>query len=249
MKTVRGIIYFSFLIFFVIPTTASVRKFTAAKVMENVVNVFEPVNDFVVNIEADVQMERIQVPHMKAVLYFKKPDKVHFSSQAFLMVPRDGIVLNPANLRNNYDAVIVQEETPENPKLIKLQLAANNASVRVRQLTVWVDPSNWTIAKMETVPYSGRTLTLLFTYALQENTYWLPEKVVATFGAQTVPADAANDLLEMKAQAMTEGQQRTAPRGGSVSVTYSGYKINAGIDDAVFEKENTNNKSQKPSSK
>jgi outer membrane lipoprotein-sorting protein len=236
MKTKRGLIYCSFLILFAISAPVSAKTLTAEKVMENVVRVFEPVNDFVVSIEAEVQMERIQVPHMKAVLYFKKPDKVHFSSQAFLMVPREGIVLNPANLRNNYDAVIVQEEKNDTSKFIKLQLAAKNASVRVRQLSVWVDPSNWTIVKMETVPYSGRTLTLLFTYALQENTYWLPEKVVASFGAQTESPEGKNDLLEMKTQALSDEHQRPAPRGGSVSVTYSGYKINAGIDDAVFEK-------------
>jgi outer membrane lipoprotein-sorting protein len=221
---------------FILPAAGNAQKLSATKVMDHVVDGFETVNDFTANIEADVQMERIQVPHMKAVLFFKKPDKVHFSSQAFLMVPRDGIVINPANLRNNYDAVIVQEEKPEDPKLVKLQLAAKSASVRVRQLSIWVDPSNWTIVKMETVPYGGRTLMLTFTYAVQENKYWMPEKVVASFGAQAVAPDAANDLLEMKAQAMTEGQQRPSPRSGSVTITYSNYKINAGIDDAVFEK-------------
>jgi hypothetical protein len=235
MKTVRGLIYFSLLILFANPTTVSARKLTAEKVMENVVNVFEPVNDFIVTIEADVQMERIQVPHMKAVLYFKKPDKVHFSSQAFLMVPREGIVLNPANLRNNYDAVIVQEEKNDTSKFIKLQLAAKNASVRVRQLTVWVDPSNWTIVKMETVPYGGRTLMLVFTYTLLGNKYLLPEKLVASFGSQTETAESKNDLLDIKAQELDE-RQRPAPRGGSVTVTYSDYKINTGIDDAIFEK-------------
>jgi outer membrane lipoprotein-sorting protein len=239
MKTVRGFFYFLFLILFAISAPASAKTLTAEKVMENVVRVFEPVNDFVVNIEAEVQMERIQVPHMKAALYFKKPDKVHFSSQAFLMVPRDGIVLNPAHLRNNYDAVIVKEEKNDTSKFIKLQLAANNASVRVRQLSIWVDPSNWTIVRMETVPYGGRTLTLVFTYTLLENKYWLPEKLVASFGSQTETTESKNDLLEMKAQAL-EDHQRTTPRGGSVIVVYSCYKINGGIDDSIFEKEKRN---------
>jgi outer membrane lipoprotein-sorting protein len=236
MKRFQYLILVSILLL-VISYSVEAKNLTADKVMENVVMAFESVQDFTVNIEAEVQMEGIQVPHMKALLYFKKPDKIHFSSQQFLMVPREGIVINPEQLRNNYDAAIVQEEKPEHPDWIKLQLAASKASVRVRQMSVWIDPANWTIVKMETVPYNGRTLSLLLTYAMQDKNYWLPKKVVVSFGAQTESPEGKSDFLEMKAQALSDEHQRPAPRGGSVTVTYSNYKINAGIDDAVFVQE------------
>ena len=56
------------------------------------------VSDFTVTIDAEVNMEQVQVPNMHATMYFKKPDKIHFDSKGFLFVPRDGIMLNPAVL-------------------------------------------------------------------------------------------------------------------------------------------------------
>ncbi|HVN47997.1 MAG TPA: hypothetical protein VMU30_04160 [Bacteroidota bacterium] len=235
MKRFQSLILISIL-FLAISYSVEAKNLTADKVMENVVKAFEPVQDFTVNIEAEVQMEGIQVPHMKALLYFKKPDKIHFSSQQFLMVPREGIVINPEQLRNNYDAVIVQEEKPDHPDWIKLQLAASKASVRVRQMSIWVDPANWAIVKMETVPYNGRTLSFNLTYALQNQKYWMPAKVIASFGMQTESTEEKNNAADMNMQPLSNERPRSTPRNGSVTITYSGYTINAGIDDAVFEK-------------
>ncbi len=72
---------------------------TADEIMSNVVKGFEGVNDFIVNISADVNMERAQIPSMHATMYFKRPDKIHFDSPGFLLVPREGLAPNPALLQ------------------------------------------------------------------------------------------------------------------------------------------------------
>src|SRR5271157_2218142 len=80
-------------------------------ILQNVSRGFERVQDFVATIEANVDMERLRVPKMKATLYFKKPDKVHFDAAGFAMLPREGVVLNSATLIARYDATVAGEES------------------------------------------------------------------------------------------------------------------------------------------
>ncbi len=76
----------------------------ADTLLAKVVDGFADVRDFIVKIDAEVKMEQVQVPNMHATMYFKKPDKIHFDSEGFLFVPRDGIALNPVVLSDRYNA-------------------------------------------------------------------------------------------------------------------------------------------------
>ena len=159
------------------------QESAGSAILQNVGRGNEGIQDFVATIEAKVDMERLRVPKMNATLYFKKPDKVHFDSPGFALLPREGVVLNAGTLRARYDATIVAEENVEGKKLTKLQLTAREQNIRPKQLLVWVDQASWTIAKMESVPYQGRILRLEFTYAAQSGGYILPQTLKASFDA------------------------------------------------------------------
>ncbi len=208
---------------------------TADEIMSHVVKGFEGVKDFAVNISAEVNMERAQIPSMHATMFFKRPDKIHFDSPGFLLVPREGLAPNPALLQDRYGASLAGIDTVEGKALYKLLLAAKNESTRLRQMSLWIDPSNWTIAKIETVPYEGRTTAIQFSYELQQGKFWLPSRLVVTFGVVTAAGRSAQENLPPPAQQLEE-LQRGAPRYGIVTINYSNYRVNAGIDDAIFEK-------------
>jgi outer membrane lipoprotein-sorting protein len=204
-------------------------------IFSNVVKGFEKVRDFTAAIDAEVKMDRVQIPKMTALLYFKKPDKIHFSSQGFLLVPREGIALNPAVLWERYDASYIGQDTIEGRKLYKLQLAAKAKETRLRQLYTWIEPSNWTIAKIETIPYEGRTLSMVFAYEFIQGEFWLPSKMTVSFGSVTEGEKPISDSVSQSNEQFGQ-MQRSIPRNGSVTVLYSNYKVNIGLDDAIFEK-------------
>lgn len=209
---------------------------SANEIMTNLAKGFDEVKDFIVTIDAEVKMERAQIPKMSATMYFKKPDKIHFNSQNFLIVPREGIALNPAMLQERYSASLGGIDTIEGKTLCKLLLAAKDETVRLRQLYLWVDLSNWTVAKIETAPYEGRTLSLVFSYELQQEKYWLPSKLVASFGVLTESEKTTKESMPAQAQQFEE-LQRAMPRTGNVTILYSNYKVNVGLDDSIFKKE------------
>ncbi|MGB2869007.1 MAG: hypothetical protein WBD36_11190 [Bacteroidota bacterium] len=213
---------------------------SAQDVMQNMEKGFADVKDFTVDIEADVNMERLRIPKSTATLYYKKPDKIHFSSSNFIMVPREGIVPNPSLLRERYDATMAGEERIEGRKHFKLQLAAKDPRTHLRQMYLWIDPSNWTISKMETIPYEGRTLTVSFSYGLQREQYWLPLSLHAVFGV--VGPDTSKPLFpegSPAAKEQFEEIQRPTPRSGSIDITYSHYRVNTRLPDSLFEQPET----------
>lgn len=203
-------------------------------ILAKTVKGFAGVQDFTVTINAEINMERVQVPKMNAKMYFKRPDKVHFTSDGFLLIPRDGVTLNPAVLSERYDASFVGTDTIGGEKMYKLQLAAKEKKTKLRQLYTWIDPAHWTVSKIETIPYEGRTLSILFTYEFLRDKFWLPSKLVVSFGSTAEGEKAAEDSISQPAGQFAQ-MQRSMPRNGSVTILYSDYKVNVGLDDAIFE--------------
>jgi outer membrane lipoprotein-sorting protein len=207
----------------------------AEEVLKNMERVFAPVQDFTVNVVGDVDMENIRVPRTTATMYFKRPDKVHFVSPRFSIIPREGMSPNPERIRNDYDATTIGWEDLDGRRVLKLQLAARNPKVRLRQAFLWVDPSNWTLAKLTSMPYEGRTLSLEFEQSLVNGSYWLPSKLKALFGSVGEKADPMFKTPEgaPNPAPQFEEMQRSL-RSGAVTFTYSGYRVNIGIPDSVF---------------
>jgi len=207
----------------------------AAAIMNNVEKGSSEVKDFVATIEASIDMERIRVPKMNATMYFKKPDKVHFSSTNFAMLPREGVALNPSLLVERYDPKLIGDENLNGRRVQKLELTGKSPAIRPGRLLVWVDPSTWTISKVETVPYQGRSLKLEFTYAAQPGGYLLPKEMKATFEIATRDTLEKRLDLDMAAPQQFEEVQRPS-RSGTITVKYLDYKVNTGLSDDLFEK-------------
>jgi outer membrane lipoprotein-sorting protein len=231
MRIVMGL-----LIGFVISTmfTQNAPKIqNADEILAKVVKGFEEVNDFSAVIDAEINMDRMQIPKMHADLFFKKPDKVHFSSQGFLLVPREGIALNPSVLKEHYLTTSAVRDTIGGKNLFKLLLAAKDTKTRLRALSIWVDPENWTVTKIETIPYEGRSLAMIFAYECQQGKYWLPSKLVASFASES---DKSEKDSSVSIGSQIDAAQRSVPRSGKITVVYSNYKINIGLSDELFEK-------------
>ena len=194
------------------------------------------IQDFEVTVEADINVERVRIPRTSATMYFKKPDKVHFSSTSITLLPRDGMALSASLFRQRYNAALLGEEDIEGKKVLKLQLSAKDPGIRLRELILWVDPQLWTIGRMQTVPYEGRTLTVDFVYALVAGKHLLPASMKATFGLLGEQPAKAKQNIAPDASIPMEAMQPQIPRSGTVTITYSDYKINIGLPDEMFGK-------------
>lgn len=204
-------------------------------IMKRVEQNSEGVLDFVVSLEGEISMERLRVPRTTATMFYKKPDKVTFDSPGFGLVPREGVLLNATVLRQRYNSTFVGDDTAWGKKALKLQLAAKDAKTRLRELQLWVAPDNWTIVRAQISPYEGRILTLDFTYAQQGGTFWLPKRMIATFG--TTSQESVRPRLDSNPSpaGQLEEMQRSTPRSGSITINYLNYRINTNLPDSLFQ--------------
>lgn len=196
---------------------------------------FESINDYTVDLTAAVNMERVRIPEMKAVLYFKKPDKISIKSEGFAMLPREGFALPVSALLRNYDALLKGTEEFEGKRLYRVQLTAKKAATRVQSLMVWVDPDNYMITQTISTPYRGRSVTVNTWYVHHENKVWLPEGMKVTF-VTTAPDTSAGEEFPIPGQPRMGGSRR-APSSGSMDVKYSNYRLNSGLSDDLFKRE------------
>jgi outer membrane lipoprotein-sorting protein len=206
---------------------------SADEVLKNVERTFDGIENFVVTVEGEINMERIRVPRTTTTMYFKKPDKVHFDSESFAMIPRDGITLNPATLRQRYKAVASFDDTLGGKKVAKLQLLAKDLKARLRDLLIWVDTTNWTIAKAEASPYEGRTITFEFSYSLEAQRFWMPSRMKVSFGFFLPEIAAPKAGTPDMTKPIVEEMQR-APRIGWITLSYVNYRINTNLSDEIF---------------
>jgi len=218
----------------------SQRLPAGAEVLQRVEQGVEGVDDYVVTLQADVHIERVRIPRATATMYFKKPDKVHFDSPSIAMMPREGVAFNSVAVLEQYTAEMIGEDTADGRKVFKLQLAAKAATARLRQLFVWVNPQNWTISRLQTIPYEGRVLTMDFTYVQEEGKYWMPISLTAHFGLLD-EGRTGNQQGDSSAtpQSPLDQMQPRAPRNGSISIVYSDYRINVGLSDDIFKSAQT----------
>jgi outer membrane lipoprotein-sorting protein len=195
---------------------------------------FARIEDFVVMIEAEVKMERLRMPNVQGTLYYKKPDKLNLESKNFAMIPREGVVLNPAVLADQYDVTLVGWDTVGEARTHKLQLAARDEKTRLRQLFVWVDPELWTISKMETVAGEGRTVTMVYEYDHVESIL-LPKSVQVTIAS--LRQEPPDRMAEVEPELSPRPDRvRQAIQAGTINIRFRNYRLNVGLTDEQFER-------------
>ncbi|MBI4418119.1 MAG: hypothetical protein HY563_05035 [Ignavibacteriales bacterium] len=223
------------LLFVCLSSPAVSQAPTGPEILDRCERVFAEIEDYTADLMATINMERVRMPAMKATLYFKQPDRVHIKSESFAMLPREGFAMPVAALAARYDATFQEKEIVDGQELFRLLLTAKESSTRVQSITVWVDPSNYTIVQTTSSPYRGRIVTVKFRHTLHEGRFWLPERVTAIF-TSTAPDTSANgsDLFALKPQLE---EFRRPPRNGSIEITYAHYEVNSGLSDEVFRRE------------
>ena len=207
----------------------------AEDVLDRMEAVLAPIEDFTATLEGEVSMENIRVPKAVMQMFYKKPDKIHFESTSFSMVPRDGFTLSPSGVRKKYDVKTVAFIDTGGVRWYKLQLAAKESKTRLRQAYVYVDAEKWTMMRFESTPYENRTIAFDFSYTTVEGRFMLVSEVLATFGNVgpktddifMIPDDAPSPASQIR-------EMQRMLRNGFVRFTYKDYRVNTGLPDSLF---------------
>ena len=186
--------------------------------------------DYTVDLDVTTNVDRMNVPRMHVRMYYKQPDKFHFESDGFALLPREGLAFSASRMLSRFSVEDVEEEMSGNEKQFKLLLRPRDTRVRATQLILYIDAAYWKPRTIVSSLFDGRTMTASFRYEKQ-GSYLMPSSLSVEFAAP--PADTTDQTLGMEVAPLQRPQM---PRSGTITVRYSSYRINTGLSDDIFDK-------------
>lgn len=203
-------------------------------ILEEVKKNFGKVKSYIVDINVKVDINFLKVPDSEAKIYFKEPDKIHFESENFALLPKEGLNFSPfALLSKKYTAIFEKYENIDGINTTVIKIIPLNDQSDVILTTLWIDESRNVIKKVESSTRIGGTYSIELKYNKPNNNYPLPSSMVFTFNA-----DKMNIPKEIKEDSEPEEGKKNKRKSttGKVYVTYKNYKVNVNIPEEIFEK-------------
>lgn len=198
-------------------------------ILRNVESRLAAVHDYTVTLDIVADIERLNVPPMHVTMYFKQPDRVHLDAEGFAMLPREGLQPNVGKLLARYTVTRVDRDTLDGVQVQRVSLQARSDRNAARSLAVYVNTGRWTTERIVTTGAGDRLATISFTYENIQGV-WLTGGMTAAFSL--APADTTES--DLPAGPLRAGQK---PRNGTVTVRYSNYRLNTGLSDDIFTKD------------
>ena len=227
-------VFLAFLIFMIISTSTQGAEVTVPEVLKHLQSTFAQVKDYRVRLHAEVDMERVKVPPMDVIVYFKQPDRIHLQSKGFSILPRQGLFFNPNQFsQEDYYMSFLGKETLNKNEVYKIELVPRKEEIKIRKLIMWVDPERWITIKIHTVSWQGQSAEVDFDYSLFQDKYWLPVQAIAIINLKGFRGFSH---FHGGNEAEKGGSAKSVDRKGSITIQFTDYEINTGLSDFIFEK-------------
>ena len=172
---------------------------------------------------------------VNASIYFKQKDKFKVVSKGIAILPKQGFTDVNAFLmkKGSYMAVSGGVKTIEGVKTNLISVIPTGETSEIILAKLWIDPARDIIIRSQVTTRSSGTVLVDYTYG-PEATYGLPSQLVFTIDVKKfkMPKSVAADLNKTDNQ-----KKKTADKDqkGTITIKLTNYKVNKGINDAVFK--------------
>jgi outer membrane lipoprotein-sorting protein len=197
------------------------------RILKRVDESLRSIEDFIVDLDVTADIERMKMPPMRVRMYFKQPDKVHYESEGFALLPREGLTFSVSRLLSRFIVEGVRDDTVSPGTLRLLQLRPRDERERTMRLEVSIDTARWRPARISSSLFDGRTMTVTFEYEKHDGVL-VPSLLAVRF---TAPSDTLGPNLDEPG-----GWSPPVSRNGTITIRYSHYTINSGFPDDIFDK-------------
>jgi hypothetical protein len=194
------------------------------------------VNDYEANGKMKTNVSFLKVPVATVKLYFKKPDRLKIKNEKGIsFIPKGAVNMNMSNVLSSgkYSVLDAGNDKIGNTavKVVKLLPEDDNADVVLS--TLYIDAVNQVILKSKTTTRDNGTYELEMSYG-KYIAYGLPDKIIFSFNTKDykMPKGVTFDFDDGAKKKTAE--EKLKNQKGKMEIAVSGYVINKGIGDAVF---------------
>lgn len=191
------------------------------------------VRDFQADVAIDVDVDFLRLPVKSARVFYRQPDQWAFTAKGFVMLPKKGVQFSVADyLDEKFSALyitstVMDQATVDVVKIVPL--AADNDLVLA---TLWIDRQAALPRRVEAHTRSAGTYQVQFIYG--NAPFDLPVQTAITFEISRLQLPLKYlGRFDIDAKKLGDKVQ------GTVTLTYSHFKVNEGIDEGVFRQEAT----------
>ena len=215
-------------------TTANAQK--AEEIIAQIKAKVTKVNDYEASGEMKTEVAFIKAPVAQVKIYFKKPNKLRIKNEKGIsFIPKGSVNINPGNIfstSGNYDIIDAGKESNTGLRIIKLLPQDENADVVLSIL--YIDEKKLLVKRSKTTTKENGTYELEMEYGKYAE-YGLADRVVFSFNTKDykLPKGVTFDYDEGTKKQPDAGKLKD--RKGKIEINYSGYNINKGVPDSVFQ--------------
>jgi outer membrane lipoprotein-sorting protein len=245
MKTFKFFIFS--IITFLLATNVLAQEINGSKIIQNMKERAALVKDYTADIEANINMENIRMPRVKIKVFHKYPNKFHYESKNFALLPKQGLNFDPFDYdEKDFNFNLLRTETLNNTQVYVVEIEGKKVETKQKEKGkdkekakiipqksyVWVDANNWVPKKISSEPNEKRKISVSLEHSWIDGKYYLPSKLFFEYDIPDLPE--APDIPKNpqdKGQKLARGGKGGK---GSVSFTFLNYKVNTGLSDDIF---------------
>lgn len=193
---------------------------------------FARVHDYTATVNVSCDISFIKIDPINARVYFKQPDQFKVKATGILIMPKQNVNFYFTTLSDtgNYTAIRTGEEMTGGTKTQIISIIPLQDTSDLVLGKFWIDDSRGLVLKSQLTTRSQGTILIENSYG-GASAYALPDKMIFTVetGKFKIPKAIAADLNQ------GVSTNSTADGKGRITLTFSGYVINKGVSNEVFQ--------------
>ncbi|HUC82197.1 MAG TPA: hypothetical protein VMR70_14935 [Flavisolibacter sp.] len=204
-------------------------------VLQKVKAKIDKVTDYEASGKMKLDVSFINAPESDVTIYFKKPNKFKVKkSGGISILPKGGVSVNMATLLPNtaYQTVPAGKSVVDGMETTVLKLIPLDEASDVVLSTLHVDEKAAVIRKAIVTTKESGTYEVQMTYG-KYIAWGLPDKVTFSFNTKDYKLPKGI-TFEYEKGGEKKAEDKTKGKKGMVTITYSSYKINKGVDEKNF---------------
>lgn len=198
----------------------------------------EIVKDYKADIEIHLDVDFIKMPDKKAKMYFKQPDKLKFTSDEFIMLPKGGVGISVRKiLKEEYLAVYSGQEEINGKLHLVIKIIPESRKSDIVLSTLWIGANNYLISKMENTSRNNGSYIVYLNYNDPE--IELPTEIEISFQVENLKIPLR--FIGKNPKIDKDKLKEEGTKEGSIFIALTYYGINEGIKDSFFDEDGNAN--------
>ena len=193
---------------------------------------WDRVNDYAVQADIRSEIPLIKSFPVKATVYFKQKDRFKVVSKGIAILPRQNFNELPRflSLENAYTALVTGKETIAGADCTQLTVLPSDDAGDLLLLKLWVDTEKNLLLRSQTTTRSNGTVSAQYSYGRQA-AFGLPDRLQFTVDVKKfkIPKGLATDINR------TSTPEKEPAKNGTITVVFTDYVINKGLNDGLFK--------------